>query len=208
MTFKTLAVAASLALTAGTASAAIVQNGSFEDNAGYNNGNTWGTYDSIPGWTAVPGQKIEIQDNNTISPSPDIDAQDGDWYVELDSDFNSGMYQDVTFANAGKYVLSFWYTPHTSEIGDNRIDYSLAGLATGTVDGQYYEPWKQVISDVFEVVAGQTVRLSFNAGGTSNSLGGFIDNVSIAPVPLPAAGLLLMGGLAGLGAVARRRRQA
>ncbi|WP_308915136.1 VPLPA-CTERM sorting domain-containing protein [Jannaschia sp. LMIT008] len=37
--------------------------------------------------------------------------------------------------------------------------------------------------------------------------GGFdIAEVSVSPVPVPAAGLLLLGGLAGMGAMARRKR--
>jgi hypothetical protein len=35
-----------------------------------------------------------------------------------------------------------------------------------------------------------------------------IDNITAAPIPLPAPALLLLGGLAGLGAVSRRRNRA
>jgi hypothetical protein len=65
-----------------------------------------------------------------------------------------------------------------------------------------------------------TLSLAFNAAGTftqlrlvdtSNASGatfdGFdVDAVSVSPVPVPAAGLLLGGALVGLGALRRRKR--
>jgi hypothetical protein len=50
--------------------------------------------------------------------------------------------------------------------------------------------------------------LTFRAEGTSNELGGFIDDVSVAPVPVPAAGFLLIGALGGLVALRRRKTAA
>ncbi|MCQ0970374.1 VPLPA-CTERM sorting domain-containing protein [Paracoccus sp. TK19116] len=208
MNAKSLAVAAGLAMLASSASAALVTNGGFEDVSGLADGGknrgSYGVYNSIPGWTKSSGSGIELQDNGTLGT---IDANTGNWYVELDSDENSSMYQDVTFASAGDYVLSFFYAPRTSTIGDNGITYSVAGALSGFVDDVFPAGWREVKS-VFTVASAGTLRLTFTAGGLSNSLGGFIDDVSIAPVPVPAAGLMLMGGLAGLGAFARRRRQA
>ena len=50
--------------------------------------------------------------------------------------------------------------------------------------------------------------LQFAAAGRGNSVGGLIDNVSLAAVPLPATGLGLIGALAGLTALRRRRGRA
>ncbi|MBT8154562.1 VPLPA-CTERM sorting domain-containing protein [Epibacterium ulvae] len=46
--------------------------------------------------------------------------------------------------------------------------------------------------------------LSFASSGSSNTITSFI--TSVAPVPLPAAGILLFGALAGLGFAGRRRK--
>lgn len=197
-------------LSGGAASAAtIVQNGSFEDVAGLAGGGTnrggYGVYDAIPGWTRGVGAGIELQNNATLGTH---DAQDGNWYVELDSDSNSSMYQDITFASAGSYLLSFFYSPRTATQNDNGIGYSLGDKVDGLIDAVYQSPatWTQVTKS-FTVDAGEVLRLSFFAGGLSNSLGGFVDNVSIAPVPLPGSLLLLGGALAGSGAFASRRRK-
>ena len=197
-------------LSGGAASAAtIVQNGSFEDVAGLAGGGTnrggYGVYDAIPGWTRGDGAGIELQNNATLGTH---DAQDGNWYVELDSDSNSSMYQDITFASAGSYLLSFFYSPRTATQNDNGIGYSLGDKVDGLIDAVYQSPatWTQVTKS-FTVDAGEVLRLSFFAGGLSNSLGGFVDNVSIAPVPLPGSLLLLGGALAGSGAFASRRHK-
>lgn len=210
MSLKSIALAAAMtALAASAGFAATVQNGSFEDvsglaNSGLNHGN-FGVYNTIPGWTTASGSGIELQNNATLG---EADAQDGNWYVELDSHANSSMYQDITFAKAGVYALSFWYAPRTSTPNDNGITYSLGDLVWGQIDDVYPSSWREVTSQFTVANAGDTLRLTFAADGTSNSLGGFIDNVSIAAVPLPASALLLMGAMAGLGGIARRRRKA
>lgn len=210
MIIKTFAIVAGLAVTAGAASAAsLVQNGSFEDVAGLAGGGTnygsYGVYNTIPGWTRSAGSSsgIELQNNATL---PTTDAQDGNWYVELDSFSNSSMYQDINFTKAGRYVLSFFYAPRTSIAGDNGIDFDMGGLVWGAIDDVFPASWREVRRG-FDVATAGTLRLTFRATGLNTSYGGFVDNVSVAPVPLPASALLLMGGVAGLGGVAARRRR-
>ncbi len=90
-----LLVAAAAAAFSGTAQAATVVNGSFEDTPGFSGSRTWQVYNSIDGWSTTSGAGIEIQSNATLGG---IDAQDGDKYVELDShgsDSNSMMSQDI-----------------------------------------------------------------------------------------------------------------
>lgn len=121
------------------------------------------------------------------------------------------MYQDITFANAGDYLLSFWYAPRTKTPNDNSITWAI-GNAAGIISDVAPSGWRQITS-VFTVPdAGSVLRLTFAASGLSNSVGGLLDDVSIepapAPVPLPAAGVLLAGALGGLGVVSRKRRKA
>ena len=199
--------AVGLLLSLPAQAATIVENGSFESfNAGGLNGSGWGVFASIPGWTTLSGPGIEIQTNPTLGT---INAQDGLAYVELDSHNNTSMGQSVALG-VGRYALSFWYSPRVSTLGDNGIDYSIAGLS-GNVSGPSIIPvtavglWTEITS-VFSISTAGSYNLVFAATGIDNSLGGLIDNVSISAVPVPAAGFLLVGALGGLAALRRRRR--
>lgn len=55
---------------------------------------------------------------------------------------------------------------------------------------------------------GNVIATSFTIGADGSSDNFRIKNFKVAPVPLPAAGFLLLGGLAGLGALSRKRKKA
>ena len=232
MTFVSTIVA--LALSATAASAATIINGSFEvvdGRLGLTGGGSdgdplnslasgtgsgsWDVYDEIPGWTTIAGFGIEVQTNSTLSS---IDAYDGEHYVELDSEndgsntSNSGMRQQFILG-PGTYELSFQYSPRTGDIGSNGIGYSLFNgtLLVGGITGPHVSNgtavgfWTEV-RERFTVTEEHLYTLQFNADGTNDELGGFGDAISISAVPLPASALLLLAGLGGLGAVARRKK--
>ena len=196
------ATALALALAAGAAGAATVQNGSFEDHPHVSN---WAVFGSIPGWTTLSGAGIEIQTNATLGT---IDAHSGTSYVELDSHNNSSMAQVISFGATGLYELSFWYSPRRALPGSNTIEYFMGGTLLGSVTGPdattAVGSWTEITARfVIDTIGDYT--LAFAATGTDDSYGGLIDDVSISAVPLPAGGLLLMTALGGLG-LARRRR--
>ncbi|EIC23434.1 hypothetical protein [Thiorhodovibrio frisius] len=210
------------------ASANLVTNGSFEigDNAdgswSHGNGNgTWDTYERIRGWTAVgEGAAIEIQ---TGQPYPSVDspyytpkAPNGDSLAELDAhndSANSGMKSDDINVTGGTYKLSFQYTGRTENAETNRIDYGyIFGNDTllqdqWTISGTVSEGW-QLITQTFTLDSADTLNLTFFALGDDDTLGGFIDDVKLTAVPIPAALPLFMSALAGLGFVGFRRRKA
>ncbi|MEM9319105.1 MAG: VPLPA-CTERM sorting domain-containing protein [Pseudomonadota bacterium] len=223
---KTLmASLAALALSAGMASAATVNyvvNGSFEeriDNDGTRNvdwdrmitSRNWNTYTGgIPGWQVGAG-RLELQANSHRGWT----SQDGYFHAELDSHYdqnsNSMIYQDIAL-QAGQYELSFFYQPRVRvPASSNGIAYSILGSnsVSGSVtgpDGIYqYNTWNEV-TQRFTLDSDETVRLVFSATGRSDTLGGYIDNVSIAPVPIPAAGMMLLSVLGGLVAMRRRHK--
>lgn len=190
-----------------------------------NTGSGWDVYDTLPGWETTVNNNnamtagIEIQTNRTLGS---IDAHSGQHYVELDSHpnstngniANSSMLQELTL-DAGSYLLSFYYSPRTNTPATNGIRYKVLGSvgdADGFVTGPSVAPnvvgqWHRV-EMLFDIASNQTdVDLIFSAGGTQDTLGGFIDTVAIAAVPLPAGGLLLITGLGALG-FARRRKKA
>lgn len=206
-----LAAAAALSLAGAPAVAVTVQNGSFESLAGgvmTHNGGSWQVYSSIPGWTTVSGRGIEVQSNATLGS---IDAVDGTRYVELDSHprrgSNSTMQQMVDLV-AGTYQLEFYYSPRTNRTNSNGIDYAVGSLLSGSISGPgggtSVGQWT-LVSERFTVVTAGSYALQFGAFGREDTLGGLIDDVSIAPVPLPAALGFLLAGLGALGLVRARR---
>ncbi|MGB5869690.1 MAG: VPLPA-CTERM sorting domain-containing protein [Albidovulum sp.] len=211
---------------AGAATAAsIVTNGSFESgvpgntlglnhNALFGNlnstGPSWDRWKNINGWSTIGGPGIEIQSNRTLST---IDAHEGTKYVELDSNRNSAMVQSIAL-EVGSYMLSFWYSPRTSDPSTNGIEFNIgnalgyltSGYATaGTPAPAKVGSWTKVWR-IFNVTTAGNYDLRFAANGVSDSYGGLLDSVDVAQVPLPAAGFGLMAALGGLAALRRRRK--
>lgn len=146
--YKALFVVA--ALTAGSANAALITNGSFESNPDsavlvdgnskklplnsfddygtLGQGKSWAVTSSLPGWNLFYGPGVEVQFNGTLGKG--FDAQNGNRYVELDAHFayttpgnsNAGIYQQLTGLKVGAtYELSFWYRSRTTLLDDNGL---------------------------------------------------------------------------------------
>ena len=221
LTCAALSVAAALPATAAT----IVTNGSFETGVPGNakglnfgskfgnlntSGSSWDVWKRLNGWTTQTGPGIEVQSNRTLST---IDAQEGTKYVELDSNANSSMGQNIAL-KAGQYLLSFWYSPRTADPKTNGIEYAVGKLVSGTATngqpvGARPGRWT-LVSTLFTVKKAGSYLLAFGASGRNDSYGGLIDNISVdpAPVPLPAAGGLLLVGLGALVALRRKQKAA
>ncbi len=181
---------------------------------------SWDIYKgtNVTGWTAGTSG-IEIQTDNTLpgSGGANVNAQDGENYVELDTTRNSSMSQTV-FLSGGTYILSFFYSPrvNTTEVSPTTNAITAGLLGTGgplfslLADGPSRQRALRPVDGVhLPVHAAQGYYdLFFRADGQSNSYGGLLDNVSITAVPVPAAGLLLLGAIGGLGLVRRRKTAA
>lgn len=237
-TFSAAVLGALIALGATQSGAAgynYVVNGGFEDDSsatvGLVNGHaqasltgtgtgSWDVYSSLPGWTAgSTGGGIEVQTELTVNLTP----HSGNYYVELDSEksggfSNSSMSQELVLSE-GRYELSFWYSPRKSDEATNGISYEvknaannslLLGEVTGpnATNGTATGTWT-FFNAIFNVAAGDLpISLIFAATGKEDTYGGFIDDISVSAVPVPAALPLLITGLAGLGFMSRRKRAA
>lgn len=192
-------------LMSATANASLI-NGDFEADVGLS-GTAWNIFGSIPGWTTYSGGGIEVQ-HNTIVP-----AHSGNQYVELDSWNNSSMYQEVTGLSLGEtYELSFWYHTRTNAgDNDNGIqvywgESALGNLQLDIADLISSVSYEWINYSLNLVATTESMFLGFAASGLDNSLGGFIDSVSLEPVEVsePASLALLFIGLLGL-VIGRRR---
>ena len=153
---------------------------------------------SVEGWTATVGT-IELQNNVAGTPfsQPNL--------VELDSNQNSAMARTV--ATSGPSLLTFEYSPRPGVPASSAgIEVSLDGIPVFSIAqsgiGNADTVWS--LQSVL-LPAGNT--LQFAAIGTSDSVGGYLDNISLQTAPEPATLTLLGAGLLGLGIARRVRRR-
>lgn len=207
-TLSALALAFTALAAHTTASANLVRNGSFED-IGTAPGvqtqapGTWGVYSAIDGWTTTFGNGIEVRNANAGN------ASQGGAYVELDSYGNSGMAQSILTTVGAYYTLSFDYSGRAGvDAASNGIDVLWNNVLlsvtpiTASGIGLSGHAWKTYSFGVFGT--GNDV-LSFRAVGTSDSLGGSLDNVRLIPEPGVLA--TFVAALAALGVVSQKQRR-
>lgn len=229
------ALIATAVLGSVASAATLVNNGSFEMDADLK-GTTnkiefskliasdkgWDTYSALPGWTSVDRKSaIKV---HTDKGAREVDAEFGETYVELDGKSSEAIRQTLTL-KLGSYELSFFFSPAKDTGGDEGdkgsnkqgIGYSIADLS-GTIRNQdgAVGKWTEV-TGIFNILKDGDYDLNFASSSSSDKYRGFIDNVAVnsvpskvpevAPVPLPAAGLLLVAAVGGL-AMLRRRRAA
>lgn len=190
-----LMIAAAVCLFGSSVQANLIVNGSFETLPRVLGSGSWTTYSSIEGWTADYGL-IEVR-NNVQGV-----AQDGNIFVEMDSDRNSSMYsQSVSTVVGSQYTLSYYYAPRiNNSAASNGIElyFNDVLLDSYTSFSNTNNAWEQ---RVFTVTGTGSDKVSFKAVGTSDSYGGSIDNVSMeraSSVPEPGLIMLLGTGLLSL----------
>lgn len=161
---------------AGAAPVDLVTNGGFEQPAippGH-----FAILASIPGWTEDLPKHCRIEIQNHVAGSPFEGAQ----YTELDSTCSTEIHQDLTTVRGHHYRLSFAFSarPGTGA-ADNILQTWWNGrlIDTEQADGIGLSDtsWHRFS---FRVRAtGTTTRIAFSDGGVSNSVGTYLDDVSV-----------------------------
>lgn len=177
----------------------LVSNGSFEADVQGNG--SWNIYSNLTGWT---GGSYGIELRNNVAGA----ASDGANYVELDTYANSSISQSIATTLGTQYNLSFAYSPREGvSAASNGIEVFWNGVSQGvfTGNGGSGNVWAEESMTV--TGAASSSSLGFQAVGTSDSVGGSLDAVSLTPaVPEPETYALLLAGLGAIGFVASRRR--
>lgn len=181
-----LPVAPAIAQTADN----LVVNGGFESPAlGYG---SWNVFSSIHGWSIQSGCGLEIQ--NHVAGSPLEGAQQ----VELDSHCPTTIFQNLQTEPGRAYELSFGYSPRPG-VGDNRVrvywDGQLVSELNASGSGLADTSWQHITVQV--TASGASTRLTFADASTADSLGGYIDAVSVSVAACtvdPGAPSLVLNG--------------
>ncbi|MGB4827936.1 MAG: VPLPA-CTERM sorting domain-containing protein [Paracoccaceae bacterium] len=199
--FKITLTAAALSLgLVGAASAATVFTEDFEADVA-------GAPSTLLNWTVVSGTIDVIPVGSSF-----------DWYSP------NGQYVDMNGSPAGPgrietnsglgLVLGQSYTL-TFDYGNNKNSNAVEQLTFG-IDGNTWVidiagaiPSFLTASFSFVFSGGSDTLFFADTGPTPGDAGGpIIDNISVAAVPVPAAGFLLLGALGGLAGLRRRRKTA
>lgn len=221
---------ASIAITASAQAATIIFEDSFE-RPEISNPRGWQIFQTGVGdnssWTAIDGAGIEIQ--SSLEPSHSI-AYDGLQYVELDSDSvnggvpgvttNSAMVTNIDFVAGQQYQISFAFKPRSTQFWESD-GIALSALTydatTGAVSNDLelfrvgrntttnVSDW--VVYDIFYTATQDVNAIAFQAFGIAETLGGFIDSVKVAEVPIPAALPLFGAGIAGFAFATGRKKK-
>ena len=162
----------------------LIQNGSFEQIV---TPNPWNYIHAIPEWTLESGPNFELQKNLLQT------SADGSQYLELDAHplpGSTAVSQTIDTVAGVTYELRFAFArrPGTA-VGENALDVDIEDVGSGTALSllHYSDPgtsgWTYHEA-TFTATGARTLLRFADAGTLSNTLGTFLDDVSIIRAPL------------------------
>jgi hypothetical protein len=156
----------------------LLTNGGFEAPALANG--AWNVFPTIAGWRTVSGPGIEVQAGAAGLPA------EGRQLVELDSHAPTSIAQDVATSPRQRYEirLSFAARAGTNR-GTNRLAIVWDGQVVARIDadGTGTDQPRWVTVSYFVTARGRQATLELRDEGTADSVGTYIDNVSVTPAP-------------------------
>jgi Protein of unknown function (DUF642) len=174
----------------------LVLNGSFENPQVA--ARSFQVFDRLPGWTQSRGFRgIELQRGVAGSPF------DGAQHVELDSFTPTGISQEIPTQPGRTYQLRFAFSPRPRTTApDNilRVTWGGGQVAVLSSDGTALADTRWTVH-TFTVTGGpgSTTTLAFEDLGVSNTLGTYLDAVSVVERSTPAiTGPVLANSAGGL----------
>ncbi len=208
-TYAVMAALGALAMAGSASAANLLANGNFE-NTGF--GGTSGYYNLGPGGSgadhgipsdfgwSVPVNNVDIVANGVYGPYL---ASGGAYSLDLVGYGSTGAIEQSFNTVAGKtYQVTLDYSSNNG-INGPTADITVDGSSIGTLTGTH--SWKSFSTTFVGDGNPATFEIAEVIGG--GNAGVFLDNISVAAVPEPAAWALMIGGL-GLTGFALRRRAA
>ena len=197
-----LLITAVFALFATSTQALPFTNGSFENIGGQTlqHGN-WGYFPTVPGWVGI--NHIEIHKGN--GGSTFVTPADGKYYAELNAhpaQYGSFELQQTFDTTAGQtYQLEFF--AQKRRYGDGHFLFSVGNIVQNVINSHVKGQWKKFAYQF--TATGSSTTLGFISGqGGNDTVGHYLDNVSVTTVPEPSVlGLIALGAM---GLLFTRRR--
>jgi len=208
-TFLIVALGAIAIAAPASAATNLLTNGGFENQTFpgtttyYNVGPSGsGANHPIPpgfGWT-VPTNNVDIISYASYGPAP---AGGGDYGLDLVGYGSTGEISQTLNTVMGRvYNVSFQYSANPG-FTDPMADVLVNNAAIGSVTG--LSSWQTFTGSFIGTGSPETFALNETAGG--GNAGVFLDNISISAVPEPFTWLLMIGGVAMIGAGLRFNRR-
>ena len=189
---KWIYLAATLALSTSANATPLIINGGFEDLGNNVLSGKWSYFSSLPGWNGI--NNIEVHRDGLLADGF------GNYYVELNAHPRQNVpfqiQSDLFTTVAGQqYELSFWAQKRRAD--DGMFSVSVDGFSR-TINTHTTAGFTQFTFDF--TGTGSLTSLTFISGQSGNdSLGHFLDDVSLNAVPEPWALALMGTGFLGLG---------
>jgi choice-of-anchor C domain-containing protein len=182
----------------------IVTDGNFSTPAGGSSFTTYFSGQSFSGWT-VTGGGVDLIGNYWQSPPS------GGGSVDLDGNAPGGIYQSITTAPAGNYVLSFYLSGNPDgSPASKTVDVSVGNVNsdpfTYTIGGGNSRSNMLYQLETLDFTLTGPTTLTFTSADSGTPYGPVIGGVSISAVPEPATWAMMVLGFFGVGFMAYRRR--
>ncbi|MBP9727860.1 MAG: DUF642 domain-containing protein [Candidatus Moranbacteria bacterium] len=176
----------------------LIVNGGFETPEPTDNGGAWQVYPdgSQTNWDVVSGSGLEIQENGAV---PGALAHGGDQLAELDSHIPglpaSAVKQVINTTPGQKYRLTFYHSPRPGNEPNTDNGIALSVLVTsnsgvlvnqtvGNPSSGATTNWTPYTFDFTALDTQTTVKFT-DAGSQEDTLGGYLDDVSVRMLDCP-----------------------